>query len=255
MKRLFLDIETSPDIALVWRAGYKNFVHHDNIVKERSVICVGYKWQGEPVKVVTWDKGQCDKAMLHAVIPVISQADEVVAHNGERFDLPWLRGRAVFHGLPPLPIVRMVDTLKWARKYYYFNSNRLDYLGKFLGCGGKDAAGSEPGAWRRVLMDNNRKSLREMALYCGRDVELLEAVWEKFSLVCPPATHAGVSGHGAKWSCPRCASHDVYQNQRRVTAKGTEQFSMRCKACYGHYAISATAQRLWLEERAEFQKK
>lgn len=252
MRRLFVDIETSPNIALVWRAGYKNFVNADNIVKERAVICVAYKWQGEEVKVETWNKAQSDKAMIAKVGAVLASADEVIAHNGERFDLPWLRGRALFHGLQSIPIVRIVDTLKWARKYYYLNSNRLDYLGKYLGVGGKlEKFKGNDGSWRRVLMDNDRKELADMAAYCARDIELLEQVWAKLSVACPAATHAGVVGGGETWSCPRCASHEVFQSKRRVTAKGTPQFQMRCKGCHGFYTISARAQSKWLEQRFE----
>jgi hypothetical protein len=250
MRRLYVDIETSPNIALCWRAGRDNFISPDNIVKERAVICVAWKWQGKPVETVTWNSRQCDKALVRRVVRIISDADEVVTQNGERFDVPWLRGRALYHNLEPMPIVRLVDTLKWARKYYYLNSNRLDYMGKFLGVGGKiEKFKNGDGSWRRVLLDNNRRELAEMATYCARDVELLEKVWERLSMICPVATHAGVIGGGEKWSCPRCASDKVFQSKRRVTAKGTEQYQMRCKSCFGFYTISGPAHKKWREDK------
>lgn len=256
MHRLFVDIETSQNLALIWRPGSRIFVSYKDIVRERAVICVALKWQGDPVQTFTWDRHQCDKAMLRKVIPIIAQADEVVGHNIERFDIGWLRGRALFHGLQ-LPLVRMVDTLKWARKYYNFNSNRLDYLARFFGIGQKTEAFTEgAGSWRKVFLDNDRRELKRMVEYCANDVSgLLEPVWERFSIVCPAATHAGVIEHGEKWSCPRCASHHVYQNQRKVTAMGSERFTMHCKDCHGYYNISATARNRWLEERNEHKTK
>ena len=38
MKRLFVDIETSPNIGLFWRAGYKQTITPDSIIEERKVI-------------------------------------------------------------------------------------------------------------------------------------------------------------------------------------------------------------------------
>jgi hypothetical protein len=258
MKRLFIDIETSPNIALVWRTGGKNFVSQDNIVKERAVICIAWKWESDnKVHTAAWNNRQCDKSMLRKVLKVITRANEVIAHNGDRFDLPWLRGRALIHGLPPLPLVRLVDTLKWARKYYYLNSNRLDYLGKILGVGGKtEKFKNGDGSWRRVLLDNNRDELGEMVEYCARDIELLEQVWKRLSLVCPAATHAGVANGGEKWSCPRCGGHNVYLSKRNTTAKGTRQFQMRCKSegCRGYFTICKRAWEKWKDERFDYKE-
>jgi DNA polymerase elongation subunit (family B) len=47
---------------------------------------------------LTWDKKQSDKAMIKAFLKVMAQADEIVAHNGDKFDLKWLRTRALLHG-------------------------------------------------------------------------------------------------------------------------------------------------------------
>lgn len=252
MNRLFVDIETSPNVVLSWRAGYKIYINPDNIVRERAIICAAWKWEGEKrVHRAEWDLRQCDKALVDKLSCITADADEVVAQNGERFDIPWIRGRALFHNLDPMPLVRLVDTLKWARKYYYLNSNRLDYIGKFLGVGGKiEKFKNGDGSWRRVLMDNDRRELGEMSKYCARDVELLEKVWERLSMVCPVATHAGVIGGGEKWSCPRCASDKVFQSKRRVTAKGSEQFQMRCKSCAGYFTIAGTAHKKWQEKKA-----
>ena len=246
MRRLFIDIETSKNIAACWRTGYKNYVNPDDIIEERAIICVAYKWQGGQVKVHTWDRQKNDRRLLERILPVLNEADEVIAHNGQRFDLPWIRGRALIQGLPPVSIVRLVDTLRWARKYYYFNSNSLDYLGKVLGVGGKtEKFHNSYGSWTKVQMQNDRKELKEMAEYCARDIELLEAVWEKLSLVCPPATHAGVTNGGERWMCPRCGSDKVHKQLKRTTATGMVRHQMKCKACHGYYTLAGPAIRAY----------
>ena len=239
MRRLFYDLETSPALVYSWRVGYRIRIDYQNIVSERAVICVGYRWQDEDVtRVLRWDKNQCDKSMLEKFSKVLSCADECVGHNIDRFDWPWLRTRALFHGLPPLPQVKTADTLQWARRYHYFQSNRLNYIATFLGIGHKKKV--EFDLWKQVLA-GSKKALAKMSDYCARDVELLEKVYERLAVWCPVKTHAGVlSGH-EKWTCPRCASDQVVAWGRYVTSQGTEQHRMRCHTCGGSYRISKTA--------------
>ena len=45
-KRLFFDIETSPNIGFFWSSGYKINIPFENILKERAIICIAYKYQG-----------------------------------------------------------------------------------------------------------------------------------------------------------------------------------------------------------------
>jgi hypothetical protein len=69
IKRLFFDIETSPNIGLFWTAGYKQTISPDNIIKERAIICICYKWAGEKeVYSLTWDSKQDDKKILEKFI-------------------------------------------------------------------------------------------------------------------------------------------------------------------------------------------
>ena len=94
IKRLFWDIETSPNVVLSWRVGYDLNIAQDNIIKERAIICIGYKWEGDKqAHVIHWDKNQCDKAMLKKFLEVAAEADEMVAHNGDKFDIKWFKTR------------------------------------------------------------------------------------------------------------------------------------------------------------------
>jgi hypothetical protein len=64
-KRLYFDIETSPNIGLFWSAGYKQKIDYSNIIKERAIICICYKWEDEKqVHSLNWDKNQSDKKLL-----------------------------------------------------------------------------------------------------------------------------------------------------------------------------------------------
>jgi DNA polymerase elongation subunit (family B) len=91
-KRLFFDIESSFNIGIFWRSGYNLTIQPDDIIKERAIICVSWKWEGkDEVHHLQWDENQCDKKLLKAFIKQLNKADEIIAHNGDRFDIKWLR--------------------------------------------------------------------------------------------------------------------------------------------------------------------
>lgn len=229
-----------------WRAGYKINLGYENIIKERSIICAAWKREGEKtVHSLHWDKRKDDRDLLVALTEALNKSDEIVAHFGDSFDLPWVRTRCLFHGLV-FPDYKTTDTLKWARRKFYFNSNKLDYLAKFLGVGSK--LRTEDGLWRRV-MDGNKQSLATMIKYNQHDVFLLEGVWKKLSVVMAPKSHAGIISGEEKWSCPRCASRQVKISKTRVTAAGTRQYQMQCLEDGGYFTISANSHLRYLHEK------
>lgn len=245
-KRLFFDIETSPCIGLFWRPGYKLSISHDNIVTESAIICICWKWQGsDQVYSLTWDNGD-DANMLLKFVEVLKGADEIIAHNGDGFDEKWIRTRCLKHDIDSFPKYNSLDTLKKARTHFKFNSNRLDYIGKFLGFGGKQETGF--GLWRDILLDNSEEAMDKMVEYCKRDVELLENVYTRLVPYIKHNTHVGVSDGGDKWSCPSCGGESVYLNKTRTTKMGTVRREMVCKDCRANYTV---ANRTYMEYLSE----
>ena len=230
-----------------WRIGSQINLSHYNIIQERKIICIGYKWEGESNRtVLTWDSRHDDKAMLQRFLPVANEADEIIAHYGDGFDMPWFRTRCLFHGLEPLPLYKTVDTKAWASKYFYFNNNKLDYIGDFLGLGKKYDTNFK--LWIDV-MNGCRKSLAYMAKYCGRDLDQLEKVWNRLRVCVRTKTHAGVFAGLAKWTCAHCGDRDVIVKKRRVTASGTIQWQMQCQKCGGYYSISDQARKDYADRK------
>lgn len=249
IKRLFLDLETSPNIVMTWRIGHKISLDHGNLLKERAIICGCWKWEGDRrVHAVHWDANQDDKAALAPLIAAINEADEVIAHNGDRFDVPWVRTRALFHKLPVInPQLKTIDTLQWARRMFYFNSNRLDYIARFLGLGGKIK--TEYNLWKAVVLNKDVKALRKMVRYCQHDVVLLEKVWQRLSVMVKPKTHVGVLNGGPSWSCPRTGSINVKISKTRVTATGAVQYQFQCLDDGTYYTVSAKAHADYVEAK------
>jgi DNA polymerase III epsilon subunit-like protein len=239
-RRLFADIETSPNVVLSWRCGYDINIAHDNIIKERKIICIGYKFEGDKkVQILRWDKDQDDRKMLEAFLEVAKEADEIVGHYLDRFDLPWIRARCLILGLDPLPLLKTVDTKAWASKYFYFNSNKLDYLGEVLGFGKKIKTDFD--LWKDIVLHKSQKALGKMCTYCARDIDLLEKVFLKLQGCTKPKTHVGVLNGGEKWSCPFTGSTDVQHEKLRVTSTGTRQHQFFSRTAKKYYQVSDTA--------------
>lgn len=239
-KRLFFDIETSPNIVYSWRIGYNINLQPHDIIEERKIICISYKWEGEEkIHSLTWDKNQCDKQMLIDFIEVMNQADEIVAHNGDRFDEKWIRTRCIFHRIHTFPKYKTLDTLKKAKYGFNFNSNKLDYIAQFLGVGAK-VKHSVFDMWKGVL-NGDKEALKEMVNYCEGDIIVLEDVYNAMESYIKPNTHLGVVNGGFKYSCPCCGSEDITLIKNEVTAKGTIQRVIECNRDKTIYNISNSA--------------
>lgn len=233
IKRLFFDLEVSPNIGFFWQPGYNITIDYGNIIKERAVICAAYKWEGQDkVYALTWDENQNDKYLLEALVAIMNEADEIVAHNGDKFDQSWIRTRCIFHGIPMPPFYVSIDTLKAARSKFRFNSNRLDYIGKFLGVGEKTQT-SGFDLWRKITLNNNRKALKEMVEYCKNDVSLLERIFEKMNSYIPAKSSLTVF----RDQCPECGSKSRNLNGKRITAGGTTYHRAQCKKCGKWYKL------------------
>lgn len=182
-KRLFFDIETSANIVFSWRIGRDVMLQTHDIIQERAIICICWKWEGDAtVHSLEWNKG-CDKKLLKDFCKIIDGADEVVTQNGDAFDIKWVRGRAIKHGIQLSPKFNSIDTLKMARAGFKFNSNKLDYMGHYLGIGQKIK--TEFNLWKDITLSNCPKAMGKMVKYCKRDVTLLEDVYNKLQPYCP----------------------------------------------------------------------
>lgn len=239
-KRLFYDIETSPNIGLFWSASWKANIPHDNIIKERAIICICYKWEGQSkVHSLQWDIDQCDKKLLVEFMDVVERADECVGHNGDNFDEKWVRTRCLKHGISCPPRFGSLDTLKKARSHFRFNSNRLDYIGKFLFGEGKIDTGGF-GLWKNILLKDCPKAMKKMVKYCKGDVELLERVYHHLRPYITHNTNAAVHTGGEKYDCPNCGSENTVWRKNRTTTAGTirAQFQCRDKGCNSYFTVS-----------------
>lgn len=235
---LIWDIETSPNLVFSWGIGHKVSISFENIYRERAITCIAWKILGKSrVYSLNWDQNHCDKEMIDTFIGHLNNCRYSVAHNGDRFDLRWLRGRAMFHRLGMWPEYTSVDTLKIFRKLAYLNSYRLDYLLQYFGFGRKIKVDYD--LWKRVFA-GEAKALQEMIRYNRKDVVALEELYTFVRQYMSPVDSLTKSCR----TCPHCASEKFQRKHHRFTKAGGEKIQLQCDA--GHY-WTVTASRFFRE--------
>ena len=238
-KRLFYDIETSYNIVKAWRIGYNINLNMEDIIQERAIITIAYKWEGEEdVTVLTWNKG-CDKKIIKDFVKVMADADEMVGHNLDRYDTKFIMGRALKHGISVLPKYQSTDTLKLAKKHFMLNSNKLDYIAQYLNIGHKVRhRGME--MWDDIILRNDPKALEEMCEYNVHDVFLTEKVYKALMNYSLPKVNHASKQTGDKHSCPECGSEEAVLTKTYISNSGTKTRLMSCNSCSTHFTISNT---------------
>lgn len=245
MKRLFFDIETSPCIGWFWRPGYRTRLSYNNVIEDAKIICISYKWQdNDEINTLDWGHKKDDKKLIQEFVKIMNKANEIVGHNGDRFDIPWVRTRALYHGINNVPRWRTLDTLKSVRANLKLPSNRLTDIGRYFGLGEKIKVDGD--LWQNIVFGDASR-MDEMIAYCEQDVVLLQEIYEKIIGVVPIKTHVGVVEGGPKWSCPNCGGIKVVRNGTDVTRAGTESQKMQCKSCKRCYRISTKVYSKYLE--------
>jgi len=222
-KILFLDIETAPIKAYVWRLWDQN-VGLNQIIENGGILCVGMKFMDSRVSYLfsEWEHGK--QRMLEEVHALMSEADAVVTYNGDRFDLPKLNGEFLLAGLKPLPPITSIDVYKAVKKLGFI-SNKLAFIGPLLKTGGKlKHEGFD--LWTKVI-DGDPVAQRKMTRYCLQDVTLLEKVYKKVRPYIKNHPHMGST---KTLACGACGSSHVQSRGYRRT-KAFRIQRIQCQSC------------------------
>lgn len=172
------------------------------------LLSIGYKWAHEKKVTVLriddtkeWQKRKTDdRGLLRAFSPVYAEADLVVHHFGDYYDIPFLQTRRIIQGLVKMPDVTTVDTWRICRKHMKFHNNRLATIEKALNCPFSKTAVT--GAHWINAMAGIKSGLNYVAEHNRLDVLVLEYVYNKIAAMLP--SHPRVTPH--KYSCKACGS-------------------------------------------------
>lgn len=236
------DLETTPNRGYFWGLWNEN-IQYNALDRERSIICGSWKQLDEPPVYTTsvLDNRKFFKRDVYddyypvkRLREVLAEADLLIAHNGDKYDLKFFNSRCIFHGLKPIPSrVPTVDTLKVAKKHFRFNSNRLDYIGSHLL--GETKLETSKGLWLKIVRDDTPyeervKAVEEMIAYNQQDVVLLEKVYKE--MLPYMSNHPNMNllyktdGH----ACPNCGGFDLHKRGFSLSRTASKQ-RYQCRSC------------------------
>jgi hypothetical protein len=221
-KLLFLDIEWAPALVYTFDMWNSNS-SPEKIVDHGGMLCFCAHWDGskEFLFFSLWEDGQVK--MAEAAKALLDEANAVVTYNGDKYDLPKIRGEILLAGLTPPAPVPSIDVIRTI-KGFGFNMNRLAYIGPLLKIGGKIK--HEGFALWKDVMDGKESAQKKMRRYCIQDVRLLARLYNKVRPFIKTHPHLGREKH----ECANCGSKE-HQKRGFYRSKFFETQRLFCKHC------------------------
>jgi uncharacterized protein YprB with RNaseH-like and TPR domain len=116
-----------------------------------------------------------DEELVRDILEGLSEADIWVAHNGCRYDVPFMRTRALIHRMPAVHPKKIWDPCLQARKDFLFVSNRLDGINRDLQTR-TQKTDVDPHVWASATMDHDvhgQQAMDYVVEHCKADVDSL----------------------------------------------------------------------------------
>jgi hypothetical protein len=231
-KILLLDVETAPIRAFVWQL-WKQDISLPQLISDFYILTWSAKWlEGKTIfsERLTGTEAvyEDDERIIRKLWAVIDDADIIIAHNGDNFDLMKINTRFVIHKLPPPSSYKTIDTLKVAKNIFGFSSNKLQHLANSFGIEGKYDTDFE--LWIKCL-EGDEKSLKYMQSYNQHDIEILEQVYLRLRPYIKG--HANINLYSEEeYSCPHCGSTQLKPEVNKFFYTQAVKYQLyRCQDC------------------------
>lgn len=192
---LVLDIETAPAEAYIWRM-WDETIGMDQLIKPSRIISVGAKFVGSSTFYYR-DEQDGNKAMLQMAADLIARADAIITYNGDRFDLPKLKGEMLLYKVKLPPPTASIDVIKTVKKLG-LQSNKLAFAVQHFKLGSKGRTDFR--LWRKWV-EGDPVARKKMQFYNRRDVVKLERLYK---MVLPAMTSHPTLFAGTPGKCPVC---------------------------------------------------
>ena len=249
-KILILDVERLPGITeQYWwdRSDLKNrYISYESTVRMPRTTIVCAKWYDSPdvIELAEWDPGG-RKRFLKRVHSLLTQAEIVVGHYITGADLPWLAGDLHLEaGLPPLPPIKTVDTLKVIRKVFGSGApfKSLDAFCQIVGIESKTDRYDQR-AMERAVTEKSIPDREKLTAYCVGDVLASQGLYDFLRPYIPNHPTLFVDGKDKLTVCHRCG-HDTKPIPRRYVANVLTYSMRKCTQCGGYSRISIEPSRM-----------
>lgn len=221
-KILHIDIEWAPATIYVFDP-WNVHVTPEHVIDDGGLLCFCAHWHGskEFQFYSRWDDGL--EGMAKAALKLLSEADAVITYNGDKYDIPKLRGAMILAGITPPPPPTSIDLIKVVKRFGFL-MNRLAFIGPLLNAGGK-MKHEGFALWRSVL-EGDTKAMARMKKYCIQDVKLLVNLYNRILPYIDNHPHLGDN----KGACGACGSNHMQLRGFRRT-KFFKVRRMQCQDC------------------------
>lgn len=232
---LFFDIETFPNKGYSWGIYEQNIIE---VFQHWYTLSFAWKWLGEKqtyVKALPDYKREyktnpiSDEKLMQDLWKLFDEADVIIGHNGRSFDIKKTNARFAKYGMKPPSPYQIVDTKEVAKRYFKFDSNKLDSLADYFGIGRKLNTGGF--ALWLGCEKGDTASWNKMKRYNKYDVVLLEKVYLHMLPFMTNHPNMGLIV-GNRKACPNCGSLKVHRRGTRVS-RTSVFIRYQCQECGG----------------------
>jgi len=118
-----------------------------------------------------------DRRIIKSAVETIKNYDRIVTYYGTRFDIPYVRSRAIYHGMefPAYRDLYHTDLYFMARSKFCVSSNRLKTICEFFKIPAKDHP-MTPELWQKAGA-GEEKALKTILTHCKEDVDSTDKVF------------------------------------------------------------------------------
>jgi hypothetical protein len=229
VKKLFIDIETTPHVAFVWKLFDEN-VGLSQLIEPTRMLCVAWRFDdGEMEFAAEWERGGHAR-MVKRVYAAVDEADALVHYNGASFDEPHLNREFLQAGLNPPTRAQTIDLYRAIKGKFRFASGKLEYVARAMELR-EGKLKTDFSLWKRV-MDGEPEARAEMEAYNKEDVELLVDLYDELLPWIDRHPNAALYEGDTLMRCTRCASTELIKDGFARTSAGVFQ-RYTCKECGG----------------------
>lgn len=220
---LVFDIETTPLEAFIWQTQvWKARVSDSQVISPWFMLTWSAKWLFSDVTMSMRLTGEevleeNDKRIVTGLWKVLDEADVVIAHNGDAFDVKNMNSRFIVNSLSPTKPYQTIDTLKIAQRQFGFAHNSLNALAKIFGLDPKLTTDFD--LWKRCKK-GDEEALRYMEEYNRGDVDLLEQVYLKIRPWIKSHPNVGLYMEFEGETCPNCGGTNLVEDGFYYTQTG-----------------------------------
>lgn len=211
-----------------WRhlIGYR--IPHESVIEWPRTICVAWQFYGSRAVEFASEWGDGREGMLRRTWGAYDQADLLYGHNVERFDTRNLNAEWLTLGLNPPSPLKILDTLKEARKTFGFESNTLASLTQRLGVSTKTDKYNV--AMARAAVAGSKSDQRRIKAYNVGDIHASREFVDRLRGWIPSHPHNLMGTIDDRPVCNQCWQDDLEPNGIKLANQITYRL-FRCKNC------------------------